>query len=173
MTRLIASAAAALAFLLASGCASGTTEHDPTGPDRERAASANAVRITLASIPVNDQRRALAFYTEKLGFVLRRDIPLGAYSWLTVTSPAGVDGIELLLEPVAHPAAQTYQAALRADGIPVTTFFVDDLDAEHARLVALGVDFKLPPTAMGSTRGAILDDTVGNWIMLTQELRDD
>ena len=133
----------------------------------------HSIRISLVSIPVNDQARARAFYTEKLGFEIARDVPLGEYSWLTVVSPAGMEGTELLLEPVAHPAAKAYQEALRADGIPVTMFFVGDVDAEYQRLTAVGVTFRTPPTPMGNTRSAVFDDTVGNWIMLTEETAPD
>jgi catechol 2,3-dioxygenase-like lactoylglutathione lyase family enzyme len=125
------------------------------------------IRIRVTSIFVNDQEKALAFYTEKLGFVKQQDVPAGDYRWLTVASSAEPDGVQLLLEPNAHPAAKAYQAAIHADGIPATAFEVDDLDAEIARLTGLGVTFKGPPADYGVVRVAVLDDTCGNWIQLT------
>lgn len=104
------------------------------------------MRIYITSVFVDDQRKALAFYTEKLGFVKKNDIPLGGASWLTVTAPDQTDGPELLLEPAGHPAVRPYQEALVADGIPAASFAVDDVQAEHDRLVAAGVTFTQPPT---------------------------
>jgi len=130
---------------------------------------ATGIRIELASVFVTDQARALTFYTEMLGFELARDEPLGEYRWLTVRSPAGVDGVELLLDPDALPAARSFRAAVFEQGIPATTFFVDDLAAEHARLEALGVRFVQPPTETAFGLQAILDDTVGNLILLFEQ----
>lgn len=127
------------------------------------------IRIELASVFVTDQAQALAFYTETLGFELARDEPVGEHRWLTVRSPAGVDGVELLLEPDALPAARRYRAAIFEQGIPATAFFVDDLAAEHARLEALGVRFVQPPTETPFGLQAILDDTVGNLILLFEQ----
>lgn len=123
-------------------------------------------RIGVTSVFVDDQAKALAFYTEKLGFVLKTDIPVGDARWLTVVGPGEPDGVELLLEPNGHPAAQAFTAALVEDGIPFTTFMVDDVAAAHRELEALGVVFTQPPTAMGPTTTAVLDDTVGNLVML-------
>lgn len=125
-------------------------------------------RITTVSIPVDDQSRAEDFYTRRLGFVVRHDLPLGSDRWLTVVSPEDPDGPELLLEPMGHPATREYQAALAADGIPWTFFTVDDLDASHAALVAAGVEFVNPPSQVGPNRVAVVDDTCGNLIQLVQ-----
>ena len=127
------------------------------------------MRITLASIPVQDQEKALRFYTEKLGFIPKRDIPLGDARWLTVVSPEEPDGVELLLEPNGeYPAMKALKAALVADGIPITAFHVDDIRAEYDRLRAQGVEFTVEPTYAGPTTFAILDDTCGNLIQIYQ-----
>jgi predicted enzyme related to lactoylglutathione lyase len=123
-------------------------------------------RINLASVLVDDQQQALRFYTEVLGFVKKTDVPLGEHSWLTVVSPDEPDGVELVLEPSDHPAVAPFRAALLADGIPWTSFAVDDVRAEHARLEALGVRFTQPPTDMGLVVTAVFDDTCGNLIQL-------
>ncbi|MEP6648524.1 MAG: VOC family protein [Lapillicoccus sp.] len=123
-------------------------------------------RITTASVFVDDQAKALAFYTDVLGFQAKTDIPLGKFRWLTVVSPEAPDGVELLLEPNDHPAAKAFTAAIVADGIPATSFGVDDLDAVHADLVSKGASIVQPPTDMGPVRTLILDDTCGNLIQL-------
>lgn len=125
--------------------------------------------INLVSVLVDDQDKALAFYTEKLGFVKKNDVPVGEYRWLTVVSPDRPDGAELLLEPDAHPAAGPWKRALVADGIPYAQFTVDDLQAEYERLLALGVTFTQPPIAMGPVTTAVLDDTCGNLIQLATQ----
>jgi catechol 2,3-dioxygenase-like lactoylglutathione lyase family enzyme len=124
------------------------------------------MRIYVTSVLVDDQAKALAFYTETLGFVKKNDVPLGEASWLTVVSPDDRDGTELLLEPDGHPAAKPFKAALVADGIPFTSFAVDDVDAEYERLRARGVRFTQPPTDMGPARTAVFDDTCGNLIQV-------
>jgi catechol 2,3-dioxygenase-like lactoylglutathione lyase family enzyme len=124
------------------------------------------MRIYVTSVFVDDQAKALAFYTETLGFVKKTDIPLGEASWLTVVAPDDPDGTELLLEPDVHPAAKPFKAALVADGIPLTSFAVDDVDAEYERLRALGIRFTQPPTEMGPTTTAVFDDTCGNLIQI-------
>jgi catechol 2,3-dioxygenase-like lactoylglutathione lyase family enzyme len=124
------------------------------------------MRITLTSVFVDDQAKALAFYTGVLGFEKRHDIPLGEHAWLTVVSPADPDGPELLLEPAGHPAVIPYREALRADGIPLAQFTVDDLAAEYERLIGLGVEFTMPPMDAGDVRVAVFDDTCGNLIQL-------
>ena len=124
------------------------------------------MRIYVTSVLVDDQAKALAFYTETLGFVKKNDIPLGEASWLTVVSPDDPDGTELLLEPDGHPAARPFKAALVADGIPLTSFAVDDVAAEYERLRALGVRFTQPPTEMGPATTAVFDDTCGNLIQI-------
>ena len=124
------------------------------------------MRINLASVLVDDQRKALRFYTEVLGFVKKSDIPMGEHSWLTVVSPEDPDGVELVLEPSEHPAVGPFKAALVADGIPYTSFAVDDVQKEYERLRALGVTFTQPPTAMGPVTTAVLDDTCGNLVQI-------
>jgi catechol 2,3-dioxygenase-like lactoylglutathione lyase family enzyme len=125
-------------------------------------------RITTASVMVDDQAKALAFYTDVLGFQVKTDIPVGEFRWLTVVSPEVPDGVELLLEPDEHPAAKPFKEALVADGIPLTSFGVDDVDAVHDDLVAKGVTIVQPPTNMGPVRTLILDDTCGNYIQLAE-----
>ena len=127
------------------------------------------MRINLASIHVNDQDRALRFYTEVLGFEKKVDLPLGAHRWLTVVSPERPDGTELVLEPDDHPAVRPYQEALVADGIPITSFAVADVHAEFARLRERGVRFTQEPVDMGPVTTAVLDDTCGNLIQLAQQ----
>ncbi|KQX08490.1 MULTISPECIES: VOC family protein [unclassified Leifsonia] len=124
-------------------------------------------RINVTSVLVDDQAKAFAFYTEKLGFVPKTDVSLGDYRWLTVVGAGEPDGVELLLEPAAHPAAKAFTAALRADGIPLTSFEVEDVAATHVDLAARGVTFTQPPTSMGPVVTAVLDDTCGNLIQLT------
>lgn len=127
------------------------------------------MRIKLTSVPVQDQDKALKFYTEKLGFVEKRDIPIGDARWLTVVSPEETEGVELLLEPNGeYPAMKALKAALVEDGIPITAFEVDDVHAEYERLRALGVEFTMEPTDAGTTIVAILDDTCGNLIQIYQ-----
>ena len=124
------------------------------------------MKINVTSVLVDDPDKALRFYTEVLGFVKKTDIPLGEARWLTVVSPEDPDGTELLLEPDAHPAAGPFKHALMSDGIPFTSFAVDDMDAEFERLRALGVRFTQEPTDMGSATTAVLDDTCGNLIQI-------
>jgi catechol 2,3-dioxygenase-like lactoylglutathione lyase family enzyme len=124
------------------------------------------MKINVTSIHVDDQARALAFYTDVLGFVKKTDLPAGEHRWLTVVSPEAPDGVELLLEPNDHPAARAYQEALAADGLPATSFAVDDVHAEYERLTAAGVTFVQPPTEMGPVTTAVLDDTCGNLIQI-------
>ena len=126
------------------------------------------MRINLTSVLVDDQDKALRFYTEVLGFVKKTEVPLGEHRWLTVVSPEAPDGVELVLEPDEHPAAGPFKAALVADGIPFTSFAVDDVAAEHERLAGLGVRFTQPPTAMGPVTTAVFDDTCGNLIQIAQ-----
>ena len=124
------------------------------------------IRLTVTSVFVDDQAKALDFYTRVLGFVLKNDVPLGEDRWLTVVSPAAPDGVELLLEPDKHPVVGPYKAGLVEDGIPAASFGVDDVHAEYERLTAAGVRFVQPPTAMGPVTTAVLDDTCGNLIQL-------
>ena len=124
------------------------------------------MRITLTSVLVDDQDKALAFYTDVLGFRTKTDLPLGEHRWLTVVSPDAPDGVELVLEPDEHPAAKPFKAALVEDGIPFTSFGVDDVQREYERLRSLGVRFTQEPTAMGPVTTAVLDDTCGNLIQI-------
>jgi catechol 2,3-dioxygenase-like lactoylglutathione lyase family enzyme len=124
------------------------------------------VKIALTSVFVDDQEKALRFYTDVLGFVPKHDVPLGEHRWLTVVSPDAPDGVELLLEPDTHPAARPFKEALVADGIPCAQFAVDDVHAEHARLTAAGVTFTQEPLQMGPVTTAVLDDTCGNLIQI-------
>ncbi|QGF24579.1 VOC family protein [Raineyella fluvialis] len=126
------------------------------------------MRIRLTSVMVDDQDRAEHFYTDILGFVTKHDIPLGDARWLTVVSPEDPDGTELLLEPSSHPAVKPFKDALVADGIPFAQFAVQDIRAEHARLVGLGVRFTQEPVDMGTVTTAVLDDTCGNLIQLVE-----
>ena len=126
------------------------------------------MRIRLHSVFVDDQDKALAFYTEVLGFVKRADVPVGQFKWLTVVSPEEPDGPELLLEPNDNPAASAYQQALFQQGIPISSFAVNDIHKEYQRLKELGVAWKQEPTPMGPVIIAIFDDTCGNLIQLTQ-----
>jgi catechol 2,3-dioxygenase-like lactoylglutathione lyase family enzyme len=124
-------------------------------------------RIDVTSVLVDDQDRALDFYTRVLGFVPKLDIPVGEYRWLTVVSAEAPDGPQLLLEPDAHPAAKPFKAALVADGMPWTTFTVDDVRTETDRLRRLGVRVVQEPAQMGPVETAVIDDTCGNLIMLS------
>lgn len=127
------------------------------------------MRIHLTNVYVDDQRAALAFYTDVLGFTKHHDIPVGGDSWLTVVSPDSPDGPELLLEPASHPAVKPYRDALVEDGIPLAQFAVDDVEAEFDRLTTKGVSFTQPPTDIGQAIVAVFDDTCGNLIQLVTE----
>jgi catechol 2,3-dioxygenase-like lactoylglutathione lyase family enzyme len=127
------------------------------------------MKINLTSVLVDDQAKALAFYTDVLGFVKKRDIPLGDHRWLTLVSPDDPDGPELLLEPDEHPAAKPFKDALVADGIPFTSFAVNDVRLDFERLKALGVRFTQEPTRMGPVTTAVLDDTCGNLIQIAAQ----
>ena len=120
------------------------------------------IRIHVTSVPVDDQEKALAFYTEKLGFIKKTEIPLGEHKWLTVVSPKEQNGVELLLEPMAFAPARVYQKALQEA--------VEDLEQEHRRLSGLGVQFTMEPKVVGPVIMAVLDDTCGNAIQLVQML---
>ena len=126
------------------------------------------MRIVVTSVLVDDQEKALRFYTDVLGFQKKTDVPAGEHRWLTVVSPEDPDGTELLLEPDDHPAARTFKAALVEDGMPVTSFGVADIAAEFTRLRDLGVRFTQEPVDMGPVTTAVLDDTCGNLIQIAQ-----
>jgi len=126
------------------------------------------MKIKITSVMVDDQDKALKFYTEVLGFVKKTDIPMGEAKWLTVVSPEGPDDIELLLEPMGFPPAKTYQKALFEAGIPLTVFAVEDIQKEYERMKKLGVVFKTTPTKMGPVTVAVFEDTCGNLIQMAQ-----
>lgn len=126
------------------------------------------MKIVLTSVWVDDQDKALAFYTGKLGFVKKTEIPLGEHRWLTVVSPDEPNGVELVLEPDSHPAVGPLKRALVDDGIPFASFGVNDVQAEYERLRAAGVEFTQPPVEMGPVTTAVFDDTCGNLIQIAQ-----
>ena len=126
------------------------------------------IRIELTSVLVDDQDKALKFYTDVLGFVKKADRPVGEFKWLTVVSPDGQGDVELLLEPNANSAALTFQKALFDQGIPLTAFAVDDVQREYERMKALGVSFRSEPTKLDDTTFTVFDDTCGNLIQLYQ-----
>jgi catechol 2,3-dioxygenase-like lactoylglutathione lyase family enzyme len=126
------------------------------------------VKIDITQVFVDDQDKALAFYTGILGFEEKDDIPVGEDRWITVVSPQAPDGPELLLEPDKHPAVRPFKEALVADGIPATSFGVTDIAAEHERLSNLGVVFTQPPLDLGPVVTAVFDDTCGNLIQIAQ-----
>jgi catechol 2,3-dioxygenase-like lactoylglutathione lyase family enzyme len=127
------------------------------------------MRINLTSVLVDDQSKALQFYTDVLGFVKKFDIPLGEHRWLTVVSPDQPEGPELLLEPDAHPAAKPFKQALVEDGIPFASFAVDDVHKEFERLHGLGVRFTQEPVQAGPATTAVFDDTCGNLIQIASQ----
>ena len=129
------------------------------------------MRIHLTSVFVDDQQKALRFYTETLGFRVKHNIPLGDHAWITVVSEEAPEGTELLLEPDGHPAVRPFRKALVEDGIPSASFAVDNVGAEHERLVARGVRFVQPPTDLGSVITAVFDDSCGNLIQIMEEKR--
>lgn len=128
------------------------------------------MKINLTSIPVQDQGKALAFYTDKLGFIKQEDVPMGEHRWLTVVSPEGAEGMELLLEPMGFAPAKDFYASLYEAGIPVTSFESADIEAEVERLKAAGVAFRGDIQDMGTVKVAIFEDTCGNLICLTQRV---
>jgi predicted enzyme related to lactoylglutathione lyase len=128
------------------------------------------MKVKLLSVLVDDQDKALKFYTEKLGFVKKTEVPMGEYRWLTVVSKEEQDGVEVLLEPMAFAPAKVYQKALFDAGIPLVAFLVEDVEKEVARLSVLNVQFSMMPTQMGPVKIAVLNDTCGNNIQLFQVL---
>ncbi|WP_339217580.1 VOC family protein [Paenibacillus sp. FSL W7-1332] len=127
------------------------------------------MKILVISIFVEDQDKALEFYSEKLGFVKKEDVPVGEFRWITLVSPDEQDGTELLLEPNNHPAAKEYQKKIFADGIPATMFGVADINKEYKRLLEQGVKFTMEPTKMGELTIAVFDDTCGNLIQIVEK----
>lgn len=131
------------------------------------------MKVTLISIPVRDQKKALKFYTEKLGFIIKKDAPLGGGNrWLTLVSKEAQDGPELLLEPAPNhfEPSKVFQDALMEAGIPYTQFDVDDADSEYKRLTEIGVEFSVKPTEMGTVKFAVFNDTCGNNIQIVETL---
>lgn len=126
------------------------------------------MKIKVTSVMVDDQDKALKFYTEKLGFIKKTEIPMGEHKWLTVVSGDEPDGVELLLEPMGFAPARVFQKALKDAGIPITMFNVNDIQSEYERLEKSGVKFSMKPTQMGPATIAVLDDTCGNNIQLVQ-----
>ncbi|WP_431214253.1 VOC family protein [Puia sp. P3] len=126
------------------------------------------MKIAIAHVMVDDQKKALHFYTEVLGFIKKRDIPMGEHSWLTVVSPQEPDGTELLLEPMGFEPARVFQKALFDAGIPATMFKVEDIQEEYRRLQGRGVEFKIPPTQMGPSTIATFADGCGNYLQIFQ-----
>jgi catechol 2,3-dioxygenase-like lactoylglutathione lyase family enzyme len=129
----------------------------------------DVVRINLTSVLVDDQEKALRFYTDVLGFTPKHDVPMGKHRWITVVSPEEPSGTELLLEPDEHPAVRPFKEALVGDGIPFTSFAVEDVHREFERLRGLGVRFTQEPTEMGPVTTAVLDDTCGNLIQIAHQ----
>lgn len=126
------------------------------------------MKVVVMSVMVDDQEKALRFYTDVLGFVKKTEIPMGQFRWLTVVGPNEPDGVEVSLEPDEHPAAKPFKQALVADGIPWTSFGIDDVHAEYDRLQKAGVKFTQPPVDMGPVITAVFDDTCGNLIQMAQ-----
>jgi predicted enzyme related to lactoylglutathione lyase len=126
------------------------------------------MRINLSSVMVEDQEKALKFYTETLGFIKKTDMAIGEYRWLTVISPNGPEGVELVLEPLGFPPSRDYQKALYSAGIPLTAFLSNDVQAEYEQLKARGVIFRGEPKAMGAIISVLFEDTCGNLINLVQ-----
>ena len=127
------------------------------------------MRIQWTSVVVDDQQKALQFYTATLGFRVKHNIPMGEHAWISLVSEEAPDGTELVLEPAGHPAVIPFRKALVEDGIPFTAFAVNDVEAEHERLVAEGVRFVQPPTDLGTVITAVFDDTCGNLIQIMEE----
>ena len=126
------------------------------------------MKIRITSVMVDDQDKALKFYTEKLGFIKKTEVPMGEHKWLTVVPGEEPDGVELLLEPMGFGPAKVFQKALKDAGIPLTQFYVDNIQGEYERLEKLGVKFSMKPTKMGPATLAVFDDTCGNNIQLVQ-----
>lgn len=163
--RKMVAAGCVLVLLCVSSVSQAQDVAEPVAQEKER----GTLKIKIASVFVNDQEQALKFYTEVLGFVKKSDVPVGEFRWLTVVSAEEPDGTELLLEPNVNPAAKSYQKAIYDQGIPATTFFVEDVEKEFNRLEKLGVKFTTEPEKAGSTVIAVFDDTCGNLIQITQE----
>src|SRR5919201_2525787 len=134
-----------------------------------QAREGGTMRIHLSSVLVDDQDKALRFYTDVLGFQKKTEVPVGEHRWLTVVSPEEPEGTELMLEPDSHPAVKPFKAALVSDGIPFTSFAVNDITAEFERLWSLGVRFTKDPVDMGPVTTAVFDDTCGNLIQIHQQ----
>ncbi len=156
-------------FVVALLCWSSGVATQDSEQKSEQSKGCGSMKIKLTSIFVDDQEKAIKFYTEVLGFAKKADFPVGEFRWLTVVSALEPEGTELLLEPNVNPSAKTYQKAIFEQGIPATTFFVDDIEKEFNRLKKLGVKFNMEPTKLESATIAIFDDTCGNLIQIAQE----
>ncbi len=159
-------AGSVLVILFATATLRAQQSPNSPGPKNRRSGTTLTIRVT--SVMVNDQEKALKFYTEVLGFVKKTDVPAGQYRWLTVVSPEGPADVELLLEPNVTPVATTFQKGIYEQGIPATMFKVADCQKEYERLKKLGVRFTMPPTKMGPSTSAVFDDTCGNLISIAQ-----
>ena len=159
-------AAAIVVVLCGTGELRAQNSSKHPGPDKGQPHA--SIKIKLTSVYVDDQEKALKFYTEVLGFVKKRDIPVGKAKWLTVVSPDEPDGTELLLEPSDNPATRTFKKAVFEQGIPFTAFAVDDVQKTYERMKKLGVVFSVTPTNTGMAKIAVFDDTCGNLIQLFQ-----
>jgi predicted enzyme related to lactoylglutathione lyase len=146
-----------------------TTHTAAEEPSNKASNSSTTIKVIVTSILVDDQAKALEFYTKKLGFVKKTDIPMGPARWLTVVSPAQPDGPEVLLEPTGFPPSKTFQKAAFDAGIPWTMFGVDDVAATYERFKKAGVVFRTPPTNMGTATIAMFEDTCGNLIQIAQQ----
>jgi len=158
-------------FMLATMCAAAAllAQNAPQKPGRGKDQMKVILKIKLTSVMVDNQEKALKFYTEVLGFVKKRDMPVGNDRWLTVVSPEGPADVELALEPNGFPPARTYQKALFEAGIPATAFAVEDVQGNYERMTKLGVVFRTKPTKAGETTIAVFDDTCGNLIQIFQQ----
>ena len=156
------------AIMLSSALAIGAAYGAAANEAADQKTGGVKMKIVVTSVMVDDQAKALKFYTEVLGFVKKADVSAGGYRWLTVVSPDQPNGTELLLEPMSFPPAKVYQKALFDAGIPLTMFDVDDINATYERLKKLGVVFKTPPTKADPVTIAVFEDTCGNWIQIVQ-----
>ena len=140
-----------------------------TGHTSQQSGGINNMKVIVTSIFVEDQDKALQFYSETLGFVKKHDVPAGEFRWITLVSPEDQKGTEIVLEPNNNPIAKDYQNRLFEEGIPVTMFGVEDIQKEYERLLQLGVKFTMKPTKMGEISIAVFDDTCGNLIQIIQQ----
>jgi predicted enzyme related to lactoylglutathione lyase len=169
--RLFVSKILAISLILAGACAAPAQPRAPEAAASHAAPVGAGLKIKLTSVYVDDQEKALRFYTEVLGFAKKADVSKGSYRWLTVTSPADPDGTELQLALNDNPAARAYQEAMFQQGQPAVMFLTDDVKGDHERIKARGAEFTMPPTDVTASTIATLSDTCGNLIQLTQLAR--